>query len=272
MTRPPIPPGPIVSLVYRVSDARRADVLSFLSDTFPLYERPGGIRMGVYEGVDDPNLWLELVAYAGEAEYAADQERVERDPEMVAALARWRALLDGPVEVRRLRPLLPAAVPAPARSSTGASPALPAVGIDDAAFNDHAAVAELLAGCGLPVPDPNGAPVHVRIARDGGRIVGCVGFERHGGAALLRSLAVAPSHRRRGVARALVGDACARLAAAGVREVHLLTLDAADLFARLGFAVIDRAAAPEALQGSRELSLSCCAGATLMRSALPLAR
>jgi hypothetical protein len=106
MTRPPIPIGPIVTLTYRVAPERRAALLAFLRDTFPFYERPGGIRMGLYESADEPGLVLELVAYADEAAYLADQERVENDAEMLATLGRFKELVGGPVEVRRMRPLV----------------------------------------------------------------------------------------------------------------------------------------------------------------------
>lgn len=94
-----------MTLVYRVKPERRAALLAFLRDQFPFYERPGGLRMALWESVDDPGLVLELVAYADESSYARDQERVEKDPEMRAVLARWKELVDGPVEVRRMKPL-----------------------------------------------------------------------------------------------------------------------------------------------------------------------
>jgi hypothetical protein len=103
--KPPVPTGPLVSLVYRVAPHRRAELLRFLAGAFPAYERHGGTTMALYESADEPGLLFELVAYAGEAEYQADQERMERDPEMRVLLSRWKSLLDGPVEVRRFRPL-----------------------------------------------------------------------------------------------------------------------------------------------------------------------
>ncbi|MBI3268706.1 MAG: GNAT family N-acetyltransferase [Planctomycetes bacterium] len=107
--RPPVPPGPLVSLVYRVKPERRGELLAFLRDAFPFYESPGGIRMALYEDVDQPGRFLELVAYDGEPGYAADQVRIERDPECRARLEAWRGLLDGPVEVLRARPVDPGA-------------------------------------------------------------------------------------------------------------------------------------------------------------------
>ncbi len=103
--RPAVPPGPIISLVYRVSPMKRAGLLEFLRRNFPFYERPGGVRMALYESMDEPGLLFELVAYDSEEVFTADQERVEKDPEMRGVLAEWRGFVDGPVEFRRMRPV-----------------------------------------------------------------------------------------------------------------------------------------------------------------------
>lgn len=113
-----IPTGPIVSLVYRVAPERRGDLLAFLGRAVPFYERPGGIRVGLYESADDPGLFLELVAYVSEDAYAADQERVEKDPEMRAVLAEWRRLTADPPVVRRMRPVEIALPVPPIRPAT----------------------------------------------------------------------------------------------------------------------------------------------------------
>lgn len=105
MKAPPVPPGPIITLVYRVAPENRARLMEFLREAFPVYERPGGIRMALYESADDPGLLLELVAYADEPTYTQDQDRVENDPEMKALLTQWRTLVDGDIEVRRLKPV-----------------------------------------------------------------------------------------------------------------------------------------------------------------------
>ncbi|MBI2566101.1 MAG: methyltransferase domain-containing protein [Candidatus Schekmanbacteria bacterium] len=102
---PSIPPGPIVALVYRIPPESRTEMVAFLRRAFPLYERPGGIRMGLFESADEPGLVLELVAYDSDEAYLRDQERVERDPKLREVLAEWKRLVNGPVEVRRMRPL-----------------------------------------------------------------------------------------------------------------------------------------------------------------------
>jgi amino-acid N-acetyltransferase len=259
--RPPAPEGPIVSLSLRVLPERRDAFLALLAEAFPFYEAPGGVRMSLFESVDEPGRMLELVSYAGEAEYLADQERVEHDPEMRAMLGRWRALVEGPVEVRRMRPV---AIGAPSPAGAGAP------SIEEAAFTDHAAVAALLEARGLPVPGPDDAPVRLLVARHDGAVIGCVGWERYGEHALLRSLAVATAHERRGLGVRLVRELTRRLGGAGVREVVLLTEGARPFFEKLGFEVAPRPGPDDAVAPSRELSLPCCASAVFMRRRLRL--
>ena len=129
--------------------------------------------------------------------------------------------------------------------------------IDEAALNDHEAIRALLVGAGLPVPDGD-------VARDEGRVVGCIGHERHGPSdeALLRSLAVSSDARRRGVGRALV---LSRLERLRERPVYLLTISAAPFFARLGFERIERARVSDALRSSRQFAIHACDSAVVMR-------
>jgi amino-acid N-acetyltransferase len=256
-----IPPGPIVALAYRIPDARRDALLAFLRDAVPLYERPGAIRVGLFESADEPGLFLELVAYATDAAYEADQVRVERDAGMVATLARFRETVGGPIEVRRMRPV------------EGIRAAAPCT-VEPAAFNDGAAIAALLAAAGLPLPDDQDVPVRMLVVRDVGaarRVLGCVGWERHGEVALLRSLAVAAEARGRGLGLALGGAALAAIGAEGAREVVLLTTLAtgsASIFEGSGFVRVERSALPEAVRGARQLASTGCASAFCLRRSL----
>ena len=102
---PPVPAGPIVSLVYRTTAENRPALVEFLNGALSLYERPGGIRIALYESIDEPCVFFELVAYESEAAFEADQERVERDAEMKKVLEDWHQLIDGPLEVKRMRPV-----------------------------------------------------------------------------------------------------------------------------------------------------------------------
>ena len=123
---------------------------------------------------------------------------------------------------------------------------------------DAADATPLVEGAGLPVEGLD--KTHLVVARDGGAIVGCAGVERAGEVALLRSVVVAPSHRRHRVGAALVADRIGWARANHVAALYLLTTDAADYFARFGFARV--ASIPPALS---QASLSTCASAAAMR-------
>ena len=130
---------------------------------------------------------------------------------------------------------------------------------------DWDAIAALLGACGLPLA---GAEPHVEefvVATRGDAIVGCAGLERHGAAALLRSVAVAPELRGTGLGVALVEAAIARARAGGVDTLALLTTTAERYFPRFGFRVAPRDALPESLHASEELRGACPASAVAMR-------
>lgn len=104
-SQPNVPDGPIVSLSYRVPAGRREELIAFLQEAVPFYEKPGGIRVALYESTDEPGVFLELVAYSGDGEYEADQLRVEQDPEMKQILDKWHEFIKGDLEVKRMRPV-----------------------------------------------------------------------------------------------------------------------------------------------------------------------
>lgn len=61
-------------------------------------------------------------------------------------------------------------------------------------------------------------------AEDGGRLIGCALAGHDGRRGYLYHVAVAPSHRRRGLGRALVERCLAELAREGIDKVHVDTL------------------------------------------------
>jgi amino-acid N-acetyltransferase len=123
----------------------------------------------------------------------------------------------------------------------------------------------LLAGCDLPTSDlVANALVRLYGGRIDGELVGVVGFEPFGQVALLRSLAVAPSQRGKGLGQALVASAEAHATAQGIDSLYLLTTTAAAFFARLGYTTVERALAPAAIRATRQFAGLCPAAATLM--------
>jgi amino-acid N-acetyltransferase len=87
--------------------------------------------------------------------------------------------------------------------------------------------------------------------------VGAVALERHGNAAMLRSLVVRPDHRGTGLGRALVRHAERCALDEGIEALCLLTTTAAELFTRHGYERIQRAEAPTAVRQSEEFRSLC---------------
>ncbi|HZI20191.1 MAG TPA: GNAT family N-acetyltransferase [Pyrinomonadaceae bacterium] len=139
--------------------------------------------------------------------------------------------------------------------------------IREAAAEDLGDVLALLDSAGLP---REGVAEHLAgflVARDAaGRLVGCVGLERHGALGLLRSAAVAPGLQGSGLGTRLVSELLERAGGAGVREVLLLTTTARDFFVRrFGFAEARREEYDLRLARSPEWNLPRCSTAVLLR-------
>jgi quinol monooxygenase YgiN len=77
----------------RVAPGRRDDLVTFLAEAIPVYERPGGIRIRLLWDTGDPDRFVEIAEYADQETHDRDQVRVDTDPEMRGYLRRWRALL-----------------------------------------------------------------------------------------------------------------------------------------------------------------------------------
>ena len=107
------------------------------------------------------------------------------------------------------------------------------------------------------------------VAEDHGRVVGAVGLEAYGRAALLRSAVVEPAGRGTGVGQALVRRALEHARERGMCEVYLLTTTAEGYFPRFGFARIGREQVPGAVLESVEFREACPASAVVMRAVLP---
>ncbi len=134
------------------------------------------------------------------------------------------------------------------------------IGLSDG--RDGAAIEALLQESGLPVPKSRAGFV---VAAEGDRVLGCAGYEPHGAAAIVRSVAVVPESRRERLGKQLVEHLLTLLERWRVREAWLLTLAAAPFFERLGFERTTRDAAPESLHASEEFKADCCASAVVMR-------
>jgi len=124
---------------------------------------------------------------------------------------------------------------------------------------------ELLTASELPVDDLTNPAISLSGAFLGRDLVGVIGLEACEEVGLLRSLAVAHAHRERGVARKLCDRLFTLADERGIRTLFLLTTTAADYFTRLGFAAIERDAAPPAVRATAQFASICPSSAVVMR-------
>ena len=136
-----------------------------------------------------------------------------------------------------------------------------------ASLDDEDAVSALLINAGLPLEGVREALPCFVVAEDAGEIVGVAGVEACGVTgehALLRSVAVAPSWRTRGLGRSLVTRVIADAEARGAKALYLLTTTAEGYFPTLGFTVTSRDTVPDDVKATREYCGVCPASATVM--------
>src|SRR5262249_22551622 len=127
-------------------------------------------------------------------------------------------------------------------------------------------VLEILSDVNLP---HDGVKEHLDgflIARNSeGRILGCVGLERYGEFALLRSAAVLSEYQRQRIGNSLISAILKHAASEGITEVALLTTTAKDYFQnKFGFREAKRSRYEGLLASSPEWNLPRCSSAALL--------
>ena len=120
------------------------------------------------------------------------------------------------------------------------------------------AIARLLSDAELPVEDLDADMLDAFVVATEGEVcVGVVGLEIFESDALLRSLAVEPRHRFRGLGARLVDAIETKARTRGVTALYLLTTTATTFFERLGYTAHDRAAVPPSIAATTEFSSLC---------------
>lgn len=140
--------------------------------------------------------------------------------------------------------------------------------IREAKKEDLPYILALLEGADLPREGVSDHLDRFLVAESGKAIAGAIGLEATPPDGLLRSLVVDEAHRKRGVAAGLCDDLIRRAETLGLRDLYLLTLDAAAYFERHGFRSIEREAAPGSIRRTDEFSRLCPVSATLMKRVL----
>ena len=133
---------------------------------------------------------------------------------------------------------------------------------------DLAAVERLLTDSDLPLVGVKEALGTFVVAEADGQLVGVAGLEICCDDALLRSVAVHPEWRSKGVGRAVVTRAIAEAESRGLRALYLLTTTAEHYFPSFGFSRVDRESVPPDVRKTEEFTSACPASAIVMSRTL----
>jgi amino-acid N-acetyltransferase len=126
-------------------------------------------------------------------------------------------------------------------------------------------IISLIADSGLPVSDISlSRPPQFFGIRKDASLVAVVGLEVYGLLGLLRSLAVSPLYRGRGLGQELVTYAERFAASQGVSQLFLLTTTASAFFESQGYQHTSRTDAPQAIQTTSQFSELCPVTSTFL--------
>jgi amino-acid N-acetyltransferase len=140
--------------------------------------------------------------------------------------------------------------------------------VDRAAASDLIAIRTLLEGSGLPTSDLASARPEFVVLRERGQVMAAGALQRFGSAALLRSVVVSPELRRSGLGQRIVVELERLARRSGIDQLFLLTETATHFFARQGYELVERAAAPPDMQQSEEFRSLCPSSARCMAKRL----
>jgi amino-acid N-acetyltransferase len=135
--------------------------------------------------------------------------------------------------------------------------------------SDLPAITEILTASKLPAADIGDHLSSFVVLEADGAIAAVGGAELFPTVALLRSLAVAPRYRGRGVAGAICDRLEAEAFRRGVAALYVLTETAESFFAYRGYVRVSRADAPPEIAATKQFSGLCSTSAVLMRRDAP---
>jgi amino-acid N-acetyltransferase len=128
-----------------------------------------------------------------------------------------------------------------------------------------AEIKQLLSACELPTADISPSKSLLFFGcRSDAKLVGVIGLEVYDTVALLRSLAVDPTHRKHGLGKSLVDFAEVHASSLGVELLYLLTTTADAFFSRLGYSPASREDAPSFIKTTSQFSGLCPTSSVFM--------
>ncbi len=129
-------------------------------------------------------------------------------------------------------------------------------------------VINLLSAQKLPVEDLPAGLDNFIVAIEDGRVIGVAGLELYGSYGLLRSVAVDPQQRNKGIAAGLLTRIEEIANGLNLEGIYLLTETAADYFNKKGYEHIARMDIPEEVKASSEFSHVCPQSAIAMKKSI----
>jgi len=134
-----------------------------------------------------------------------------------------------------------------------------AIDIELFSTNDKEKVIDLLSAAGLPTVDLTDEKMkNFMVARGKDDcIVGVIGVEMYQESGLLRSLAVHPAYRKKGLGSRLTCKIESFAMHNRIKTLYLLTMTAADFFSRIGYEVTQRDKVPKAVEKTEEFKNVC---------------
>jgi amino-acid N-acetyltransferase len=134
-------------------------------------------------------------------------------------------------------------------------------------------VLDLLYRAELPVEDLTDENMkNFMVARgENNDIIGVAGVEIYQENGLLRSLAVDPAYREKGLGTLLTRKIESFSWRKGIKTLYLLTITAADFFPKLGYEMILRNRVPEPIQNTAEFKGLCPVSAVCFTKVLDIA-
>ena len=132
------------------------------------------------------------------------------------------------------------------------------------ANKDTPLIRHLLSECNLPYSDIDIIKQYFIIAENGGKMIGCCGFEVYGENGLFRSLAVSPKYRNLGTGRSLTDKIINFAPEKGIRNFYLLTTTAGAFLTKQGWSETARMNVPMEISRTTEFTAICPSSATCM--------
>jgi len=123
----------------------------------------------------------------------------------------------------------------------------------------------LLQNCELPFEDCNEHLDSFFGINSGGKLLAIGALQILGSVALLRSIAVLPEHRGKGLASLITQYLLDLARSNGIVELYLLTETAESFFARFEFRIVDRDTLPVEIKSTRQFASLCPLSAQAMR-------